>query len=70
MRAELGRAGHAYWSMHHTLDRMTDDYRRVVALAASRPAPEPDDLPTHFVANYSEAARSTIDHFGLTVGIL
>jgi glycosyltransferase involved in cell wall biosynthesis len=70
LRAELGRAGHAYWSLHHTLDAMTDDYRRLVALAASRPAPAPDSLPTHFVANYAEAARSTIDHFGLTVGIL
>ena len=39
-------------------------------LAASRPAPAPDDLPAHFVTNYSEAARSTLDHFGLTVGIL
>jgi len=70
LRAELGRAGHAYWSMHHTLDAMTEDYRRLVALAASRPAPAPDDLPTHFVTNYSEAARSTLDHFGLTAGIL
>ena len=70
LRAELGRAGHAYWSMHHTLDAMIDDYRRVLALAASRTAPASDDLPTHLVANYSEAARSTLDHFRLTVGIL
>ena len=30
------RAGHAYWSAHHTLDAMADDYRRLIALAAGR----------------------------------
>jgi glycosyltransferase involved in cell wall biosynthesis len=65
LRRRLGRAGHAYWMAHHTLDAMADDYRRVLALAPSREAPEPDDLPSHFLADYSEPARSILGSFGL-----
>ncbi len=39
LRTSLARAGHAYWSAHHTLDVMADDYQRLIARAAARPAP-------------------------------
>jgi hypothetical protein len=67
LRQTLGRAGHAYWSAHHTLDAMADDYRRVIALAAARPAPAVADLPAHFTDDYSGKARALAAQFGVTL---
>jgi glycosyltransferase involved in cell wall biosynthesis len=65
LRASLARAGHAYWSAHHTLDAMTDDYQRLIANAAARPAPVVNDLPPHFTDDHSQLARSITRAFGI-----
>ena len=64
-RADLGRAGHAYWTANHTVEIMANDYRRVIALAAERPAPAISDLPAHFTEDHSTHARAIAQRFGL-----
>ena len=61
----LARAGHAYWSAHHTLDVMADDYQRLIANAAARPAPVVTDLPAHFTDDHSQIARAITQAFGI-----
>lgn len=65
LREALGRAGHAYWSAHHTLDVMAGDYQRLIARAAARPAPAVADLPSHFTDDYSGTARAITRQFGV-----
>ncbi len=64
-RQQLGRAGFAYWTAHHTLDAMTADYERVLADAVTRPAPAIDGLPAHFTEDYSGNARRIAEAFGV-----
>ena len=52
-RAQLARAGHAYWSANHTREIAANDYRRIIRDAATRPAPVVTDLPAHFTEDYS-----------------
>jgi glycosyltransferase involved in cell wall biosynthesis len=66
-REAIGRAGHAYWQAHHTIDRMVDDYHRIIALAAASPAPSPAGLPAHFTEDHSGTARAIAARFGLSV---
>jgi glycosyltransferase involved in cell wall biosynthesis len=65
LREELGRAGHAYWSVNHTLDVMAGDYQRLIAQAVARPAPVAGDLPPHFTDDHSDTARAITGHFGI-----
>jgi glycosyltransferase involved in cell wall biosynthesis len=65
LRETLGQAGHAYWLANHAVDLMVDDYRRIIAIAAERPAPAPADLPAHFTDDHSGTARSIASQFGL-----
>ena len=58
LRADLGRAGHAYWSAQHTLEVMAGDYQRLLAHAAALPAPVVTDLPAHFTEDFSGTVRS------------
>jgi glycosyltransferase involved in cell wall biosynthesis len=67
LRETLGREGHAYWRANHTLDRMVEDYRRIIALAAERPAPAPADLPAHFTEDHSGTVRRIAARFGLSL---
>jgi glycosyltransferase involved in cell wall biosynthesis len=46
LRARLGGAARAWWAAEHTVDRMTDDYERVIARAVAEPMPEVA-LPAH-----------------------
>jgi len=46
LRAAVGRGGRRYWEAEHTVERMVDDYRRVIDRAAAREAPAVD-LPAH-----------------------
>lgn len=69
-RADLARAGHAYWAAHHTLDAMAADYVRLLQEAAARPAPVVADLPAHVTADYSERARAIARELGTAVDIL
>lgn len=66
LRDALGRAGHAYWSAHHTLDVMTGDYERLIARAAARPAPIVTDLPAHFTDDHSTTVRAITARFGIS----
>jgi glycosyltransferase involved in cell wall biosynthesis len=69
LRAAVADAGHRYWSEHHTLEAMADDYRRLLPLAAARAAPAPRDLPRHLTRDYSESARALLARFGLGVDL-
>jgi hypothetical protein len=42
----------------------------VLQAAASRPVPQPTDLPAHFTEDYSSMARGLVDRFGQRVDIL
>jgi len=66
LRASLARAGHAYWSAHHTLEVMTADYVRLIAAAAARPAPVVTDLPSHFTDDHSQTVREITRAFGIS----
>jgi glycosyltransferase involved in cell wall biosynthesis len=70
LRADLARAGYAYWATHHTMDIMADDYRRVIRQAAAQPLPAPADLPSHLTDDYTEPARAIVRQFGLSVDVL
>jgi glycosyltransferase involved in cell wall biosynthesis len=71
LREDLARAGHAYWSAHHTMEAMADDYRRIVRAALARPIPAPPiGLPPHFTDDYSAPARTILRQFGLSVDVL
>jgi len=71
LREDLSRAGHAYWTAHHTMEVMADDYRRVITAAAARPVPPPpSDLPAHFSKDYSEPARAIASRFGVSIDVL
>jgi glycosyltransferase involved in cell wall biosynthesis len=69
-RETLAANGHAYWQASHAIEMMAADYERLLPMAASRPAPSPDGLPDHFLADYSGVARETIRHVGVTVDML
>ena len=67
LRDSLGRAGHAYWATHHTLDVMAADYQRLITQAAASPAPIVADLPSHFTEDYSGLARAIAGQFGIAL---
>jgi glycosyltransferase involved in cell wall biosynthesis len=67
LRQRLGRAGHAYWSAHHTLEVMAGDYEQLIARAAARPVPIVTGLPAHFTNDYSSLAGETLARFGLSL---
>jgi hypothetical protein len=67
LRDRLARAGYAYWAAHHTLDVMAGDYARLIAAAATRPAPVVNDLPSHFTEDYSATARAITERFGISL---
>jgi glycosyltransferase involved in cell wall biosynthesis len=70
LRSDLGRSGREYWAAGHTLQAMAGDYERLLTAAAARPAPEPMDLPSHFVDDHSEPAREIARRFGVDVDVL
>ncbi|HET7618433.1 MAG TPA: hypothetical protein VFK20_07985, partial [Vicinamibacterales bacterium] len=66
LRERLGRAAHAWWSREHTFERMAADYRRVIADALERPAPEVA-LPAHLRADHQGWLRELVTPFGQRV---
>ena len=45
LRTALGDAGREYWEASHTVERMVDDYERVLVRAAATPPPPDARLP-------------------------
>ena len=70
LRGRLAHAGHTYWSREHTLALMAEDYRRVMAEAAARPAPQVDGLPSHFTDDYTSLVRQLSERMGVTLDLL
>jgi len=64
LRAELGAAGRRYWEDEHSMPRMVEDYRRVLATAVSRPAPEVA-RPAHLVTNGDQVLRRVLEECAL-----
>ena len=70
VRAAVADAGHRYWSEHHTLEAMVEDYSRLLRHAATlQPPPRPGDLPPHLTYDYSAATRATLARFGVSVDL-
>ena len=66
LRDALGRAGHAYWAAHHTLEVMAADYLQLIARAAAHPAPIVTDLPSHFTDDHTAKSRAITRAFGIS----
>jgi glycosyltransferase involved in cell wall biosynthesis len=49
LRASVGAAARAYWEREHSMPRMVEDYRRVIADAVAAPTPKPP--PTAHLVN-------------------
>lgn len=65
LRADLARAGQAYWAAEHTLDLMAADYLRVMEDASRRSPPAISDLPAHFLQDYSERMEGILKGLGV-----
>jgi glycosyltransferase involved in cell wall biosynthesis len=70
LREAMAREGLDYFSAHHTIEMMADDYRRLLPEAAARKAPVVADLPAHFTRDYGEEARAVAREFGVAVDVL
>jgi glycosyltransferase involved in cell wall biosynthesis len=68
LRAALGAAGRRYWEDEHSMPRMVEDYRRVLATAAARAAPEVS-RPAHLVTNGDRVLRRVLDEFGFAADV-
>ena len=64
LRDSLGRAGHAYWQTHHSIDVMVRDYDALIPRAAAHPVPVVTDLPSHFTDDYATVARRITEQLG------
>lgn len=67
-RDAMGRAAREYWKREHHVSLTADDYRRVIAQAAQRPAPRPEGLPAHLTNDYSGRAMSIAREVGVDPG--
>jgi glycosyltransferase involved in cell wall biosynthesis len=67
LRAALGRAGREYWSACHSVERMAEDYRRVIARAAAAPAPAAAPLPEHLLDTGDRTLRAVLSRIGVDV---
>jgi glycosyltransferase involved in cell wall biosynthesis len=64
LRRSLGRAGRRYWSVHHSVEGMVDDYRRLIPLAAAQ-RQKPGDLPSHLINDGDRRLRTLLAPFGV-----
>ncbi len=68
LRRRLGERARAWWRAHHRIDAMAEDYERLLALAAARPAPA---LPAELLPDGTEHTRALLAPFDLSVtGVL
>ena len=63
LRRRLGERGRAWWRARHRIDLMAEDYERVLALAASRPAPA---LPAALQPDGAARTRALLAPFDLS----
>jgi glycosyltransferase involved in cell wall biosynthesis len=66
LRASLGAAGRRYWEHEHSMPRMLEDYERILADAAGRPAPRVT-LPEHLVTNGDRLLKQILGGFSIDV---
>ena len=62
LRRRLGGRARAWWRARHRIDAMAEDYERVLALAAARPAPA---LPADLLPDGAALARGLLEPFGI-----
>ena len=60
LRRHLGARARVWWRAHHRMDLMAEDYERLIAMAAARPA---SPLPGELLADRSEHARELLAPF-------
>jgi hypothetical protein len=63
LRVTLGTAARVYWEQEHTVDRMADDYERLIHGALTRPDPAPD-LPSSLRPDPLRHTRALVDPLG------
>jgi glycosyltransferase involved in cell wall biosynthesis len=68
LRAKVGAAGLRYWEREHSMPRMIEDYRRVIAAAAARPAPAVA-LPAHLVTNADRLLNRLLGEVGVAANV-
>lgn len=64
LRGSLGAAGRQYWQREHSMPRMLEDYERILAEAAARPAPRVT-LPPHLVTNGDRLLKQVLGEFSV-----
>ena len=68
LRTELGAAAAAYWQREHSMQRMLDDYRRVIGLAAghrARPARDTAGWPRHLTGRGDHLLNELLGSMGV-----
>lgn len=68
LRATVGAAGLRYWEREHSMPGMIEDYRRVIAAAAARPAPAVA-LPAHLVNNGDHLLNRLLEEVGVAANV-
>jgi glycosyltransferase involved in cell wall biosynthesis len=63
LRRRLGLAARRFWEAGHTVERMREDYERVIARALATPDPAPA-LPAHMRPDPLSFPRRLLDSFG------
>ena len=63
LRRRLGERARAWWRTHHRIDAMAEDYERVLARAAARPAPA---LPAALLPDGTARARALLASFDVS----
>ena len=71
MRAMLAAAARQWWQEHIALEHAIRAWEMLLDEARELPAPErPPDWPRHLTVDGTEAARETLQEFGVTVDLL
>jgi glycosyltransferase involved in cell wall biosynthesis len=68
LRASLGASARTYWAQEHSMPRMLEDYRRVIADAVAAPTPKPPS-PAHLVNDGDRKVKDLLRPFAIT-GVL
>ena len=66
LREQIGSDARAYWQREHSYDLMMEDYRRLLPLAASLPAPRPR-RPRHLINDGSALTAQLLAPLGVPV---